>query len=157
VTQRGFTLLEAAVSTAITAMLAAGVVFALGGIGRFVTHQAGPNRTAATLLAEQTLRSAQDAWKYGPPGNAPAGTAGASLTLANAGSVVSVPVRLTVTLSNITANGAHVTVSVAYPPDAGRTGDDGTVSIAGDAAAKAPLPGAQVAPTGFVAAPSSAP
>jgi hypothetical protein len=138
------TLLETAVSAAIAAIAIGGAIFAMGSFGRFATYQSGPNRAAASQLAQQTLRVAQDAWKYGPPGASPAGT----WRMASA----------TVTTSAVptSAVSAHIVVTVQYTPDPGRN-DSGTIAVSGDVDVKAPVPGSQIAQPALVPQPSGAP
>lgn len=149
---------EAVLSCAVVAVAAGGTLFAMSSFGRFTTHQAGPVRAAATLLAQQTLRVAQDAWKYGSPGNAPAGSANVRVPIVNPGAAAtSAPVTVMTTLSNATAADAQVTVQVTYTPDPGHPADSGTVEISGAAVVRAPPPGSQVVAPAPVPAPSGAP
>jgi len=145
-------LLEAAVAAAIVATAIGGVLFAVIAVGKYSAQQAGPARTAALLLAQQTLRVAIDAWKYGSPGNAPAGTQTVQLPSGASGSTAAS------LATDVSGNGTseRVTVTVRYTPEPGR-GDPGIVSISGDVVVKAPLPGLQVSRPGLVPLPSGAP
>jgi hypothetical protein len=126
--------------------VAAGTVFwALAAFGKHLAAQNGAARTSALHVAQQTLRIAQNAWKYGSPGNAPAGVQSISL-----------PGTIATTV-NASAIPAQITVTVTYTPEPGRSGDSGVVSVSGVLEAKAPLPGSQVDRPGLVALPSSAP
>jgi type II secretory pathway pseudopilin PulG len=137
--QRGTTLLEAVVVSAICAVVLGGVLFALTTVSRHVARQAGPHRTAAIVLAQQTLRIAQDAWKYGALAT-PSGTQPLAL-----------PGTLTASVSS-----NQLTVTVTYTPDPGHD-DSGSVSLTGPLMPKAPLPGTQVDRPGRIAQPSGAP
>lgn len=132
-TQSGFSLIEAILAGAIVAIAAGAWLSAASAFGRFATHQVSPARSAALLLAEQTLRVAQDAWKYGSPGSAPSGT------WTTGGH----------TVQTVTAGGtgsSSVTVTV-----------DGIVTLHGTLSVKAPLPGSRIVPSTLIPQPSGAP
>ena len=88
--------METTITVAILAVAVGGLIAAVGVVGGFSTHQSGPVRTAAILRADQVLRIAQDAWKYGSPGASPSGTWQTTVSLAapNAGPTT-VPVTVT--------------------------------------------------------------
>lgn len=108
---------------------------------------------AALSIAQQELRIAQNAWKYGSPGAAPSGSQTIALPLSAA---TTAPATITTTVS---AGGttAQLTVSVRYTPEPDRSGDPGVVSVSGEVAEKAPLPGSQVDKPGLIPMPSGAP
>ena len=142
--QSGFSLIEAVIAAAIAAVAAGAWLSAVNAFGRFAAHQASPARSAALLLAEQTLRVAQDAWKYGSPGNAPSGTMeGGSFTVqtAVAGGAVS----------------SDITVNVSYTPDPRRPDESGMVTLHGTLSVKAPLPGTRIVRPALIPQPSGAP
>jgi len=87
------------------------------------------------------FRDAAQSWKYGSPGSYATGTFS----------------NVSITEAAVTATGAHLTVGVQYTPDAARGGEDGTITVEGDVAVKAPLPGSQVARPGLIPRPSGAP
>jgi Tfp pilus assembly protein PilV len=156
--QAGFTLVEAAISAAIVAVAAGGALLAMGAIGHFATNQAGPMRTAAAGVAEQTLRLGQNAWKYGSPGSLPAGSATVNVPLIVAGSAsTSAPVTVSTSLTNVTATQAQLAVSVTYAADRGHPADSGSLSISGPLTVKAPLPGTRVTDPAAIPEPSGAP
>jgi type II secretory pathway pseudopilin PulG len=142
---RGFALLEAAVAAGIVAVAAASLLFALSTSGRFMSHQSGPLHEAALLLATQTVRDAQQAWKYGAPGGAPQGTIPVTLPPSNA------PASLNVTLS-----GNRLHVQVSYTPDPQHQ-DGGSVAIDALLEARAPLPGSRVDHPGLIPVPTPTP
>lgn len=142
--QTGVTLLETAVAAALTALAAGAALSIVAAFGKYTAQQGGPARTAALLIAQQTLRVAQDAWKYGSPGSAPAGTQSIAL-----------PGTVTTTTS-IAGASAQVTVTVKYTPEPGRN-DPGAVSVSGSVVQEAPLPGSQIARPGLIPLPSGAP
>jgi type II secretory pathway pseudopilin PulG len=136
-------ILEGAVAAAILAIAAGAALYALSSFGKYVAQQNSPQRKAALLLAQQTLRMAQNAWKYGSPGSAPAGTqttgfASVSTSLSGGGAT------------------AQLSVTVRYTP-APEHDDSGTVTISGELSAKAPRPGTQIDHPGLVPLPSGAP
>lgn len=156
--QAAFTLVETLIAVAVVALAIGGFVLAMGAFGRFSTHQAGPVRTAAMQLAEQTLRVAQDSWKYASPGTAPSGTWQTTVPLAVPSALpTTVPVTVTASVSNATAQSAQVTITVQYTPDANRSGDTGRISVSGVAQVKAPVPGATVLNPSLIPQPSGAP
>ena len=110
------------------------------------------------LLAEQTLRVAQDAWKYGSPGMAPSGTrqTAVPLNIPGAGPTTA-PVSVTTSISSAGAQGALVTVHVQYTPEGRHSSDSGQVSISAQAQVEAPVPGATVLDPSLVPQPSGAP
>jgi prepilin-type N-terminal cleavage/methylation domain-containing protein len=142
--QSGFSLIEAVIAAAIAAVAAGAWLSATNAFGRFAANQASPARSAALLLAEQTLRVAQDAWKYGSPGNAPSGTW-------TAGSF---------TVQTVVSGGAvssDITVQVSYTPDPLRPADSGMVTLHGTLSVKAPLPGTRIVRPALIPQPSGAP
>lgn len=145
--QQGFSLIEAMVATAVVAVSVGAMLFALGAFAKFGAHQAGPNREAATLYAQQTLRIAQDVWKYGPQNGVPSGT-----------TRITTPISATVTaaLTGIDQDSATMTVTVAYTPDPNH-GDPGIVSMNGVLEAQAPIPGSRLVRPGLIPLPSGAP
>src|SRR5579884_582711 len=156
--QSGFSLIETLVALAVVAVAVGALVAAMGAFGRFATHQAGPVRSAAMLLAEQTLRVAQDAWKYGSPGTAPSGTWQTAVPLNLPGGIsTTAPVSVTASISNANAQYAQITVTVQYTPDAHHAGDPGQVVMTGEAQVKAPVPGATVLNPTLIPQPSGAP
>lgn len=150
--QSGFTLIETVVAAAIIAVAVGGALFAIASFGKYVREQGGPSRLAALIAAQQTLRIAQNAWKYGSLGSAPAGSQNIMLSL-NSGTMQ--PATVT---TRVSPNGtfAQITVTVQYTPEPGRR-DSGVVTISGQVAQKAPLPGSQIDRPGLVALPSGAP
>ncbi|HET6895981.1 MAG TPA: prepilin-type N-terminal cleavage/methylation domain-containing protein [Candidatus Baltobacteraceae bacterium] len=142
--QSGITLVETAVAVAIATVVVAGAFFAIATVAKHMAQQGGPARMRAMVIAQQTLRVAQNAWKYGSPGTAPAGTQ----------SISSGTVTTTITGST---SPAQITVTVQYTPEPGRSGDSGVVSVSGAVDEKAPLPGSQVDRPGLIPLPSSAP
>ena len=138
-------LLEALVAVAIAALAAGASLWALAGFGKHLAQPGGAARSAALALAQQTLRVAQDAWKYGSPGSAPAGT-----------QAVALPGTITTAISSASAP-AQILVTVRYTPQPGRSGDTGVVSVSGAVDVKAPLPGSSVYRPGLVPLPSGAP
>jgi len=156
--QAAFTLIETLIAVAVVAIAVGGLVLALGTFGRFSTHQAGPVRSAAMQLAEQTLRVAQDAWKYATPGTAPSGRWQTTVPVSVPSSApTTVPVTVTAAVSNATAQSAQVTITVQYSPDPNRSGDSGRISVSGVAQVKAPVPGATVLNPSLIPQPSGAP
>lgn len=156
--ERGFTVVEAAVAFAVLAVAAGGALFGISSFGRFATHQPGPVRTAALGLAEQTLRVAQDAWKYGSPGTAPSGTQTIDVPIAIPNNAAtSAPVTLTVTVGNAVSGSAPIAVTARYTPDPQHETDSGTLTVSGTLSQRAPAPGSQVQDAAPVAAPSGAP
>lgn len=151
--QSGFSLLETLVAAALLAVATVGVLYTVAVLGKHVAQQGGPARMAALVVAQQTLRVAQDAWKYGSPGSAPSGSQSITLPMNDAASA---PAMLTTTVSG-SASLAQVTVTVQYTPEPGRTGDSGIVSVSGEVIQKAPLPGSQLSKPGLIPLPSGAP
>lgn len=128
---------------AILAIAAGAALSAIATFGKYVAQQDSPQRKAALLLAQQTLRIAQNAWKYGSPGSAPTGTQSIG--------------NLTVTTAISGSGGAQqITATVQYTPAPGHS-DSGTVRISGALSVKAPLPGSRVDRPGLVPLPSGAP
>jgi len=146
--QRGFALLEAIAIVAIVAICAGALLMAVFASARLGLAP-GRNRAAAALLAAQTLRGAENAWKYGTPGDAPSGSAAASMPVPGS---VAVPVTISSELSSQTADGAAIAITVTYPPE--RAGDSGAITVTGALRAKAPLPGSQVERPGLVPQPT---
>ena len=155
---RGFTLIETLVAVALAGVGVAGVLLTMGAFARFSTHQAGPVRSAAMLLAEQTLRIAQDAWKYGSPGTAPSGSwqTNVPLNFPGVGST-SAPVTVSANVAAAGAQAAQITVTVRYTPDPQHAGDSGSVTMSGELAVKAPFPGTTVVNPSLIPQPSGAP
>lgn len=108
---------------------------------------------AALTIAQQELRIAQNAWKYGSPGTAPSGTQTIVLPVSAS---TTAPATITTTLS-ASGTSAQLTVTVQYTPEPDRSGDTGVVSVTGEVAEKAPLPGSQVDRPGLIPMPSGAP
>jgi prepilin-type N-terminal cleavage/methylation domain-containing protein len=153
--ERGFTLIESVVGVAVAGIAVGALAYAVGGFGRFATHQTGPVRAAASALAEQTLRTAEDAWKYGSPGTSPSGSIETTLPLVPPGGVpTGVPVTVTTAVSGASPTSADLTVTVRYPPDADHTEDRGTLTLRGAVHVKAPLPASTVAPASLVPQPA---
>jgi Tfp pilus assembly protein PilE len=150
--QRGLALLEALAVVAIVALCAGALLAAVSAVAK-LDGSPGRNRAAAALLAAQILRVAEDAWKYGTPGEAPAGSTTAFLPLE--GSSSTVPVTISTALSSRTADGAAITVTVSYP-----SGEEGAgsaaVSMSAPLRVKAPLPGTQVERPGLIPQPAGA-
>ncbi|HEY9180048.1 MAG TPA: prepilin-type N-terminal cleavage/methylation domain-containing protein [Candidatus Baltobacteraceae bacterium] len=151
--QSGITLLETTIAAALLAIAAGGALFALSSFGAHIAQQGGPARMAALVAAQQTLRIAQDAWKYGSPGSAPSGSQTIALPLSTQ---TTAPALLTTTVS-AGATSAQITVTVQYTPEPGRSGDPGVVMLSANVSEKAPLPGSQVTKPGLVPLPSGAP
>lgn len=142
----------------IIAVCAGTLVLAISGFVKFGSHAVGRNRAAALLFAEQTVRVAENAWKYGTPGSAPSGSAQVALPVAIPSSIpTTIPATVTSTLSSAASTGATITVTVLYTPGPEHSGDSGNVTLTGALTVKAPLPGAQVERPGFVAQPQGAP
>lgn len=155
--QAGFTLIESLAAAAIAALAVLALTGAIGGLGKYASHQASPVRTAASALAAQTLRVAADAWKYGPPGAAPAGAFATSVPLVRPGdTATTAPVGLTVSAA-ASLGGAQIAVTVRYTPDPAHPGDSGIVTLTGAARVRAPMPGSTVAPAALIAQPAGAP
>jgi len=148
--QRGFVLLEAIAIVAIVSICAGALLLAISAAAK-LSAPPGRYRTAAALLAAQTLRAAENAWKYGSPGEAPSGSAPASMTVP--GSSVPVAVTISSAISSETADGAAIEVTVSYPP--GQSGDSGTLILSGALRAKAPLPGSQLERPGLIPQPAA--
>lgn len=144
-TQSGFSLLEALAASGLIALAAGAFLLAAGNTARFAAHQAGPTATAARDLAQQTLRTAQDAWKYGAL-SVPTGTARVAL-----------PGTLTSQLAAGAGGEAMLRITVTYTPDPDHSGDSGSVSISGTLAAQAPLPDSSVNAATPIPQPSGAP
>lgn len=156
--QRGFTLLESTIAVAIIAVAASALLFAMGETGRFSSHQAGPVRSAATVLAEQTLRVAQDAWKYGTPGTSPAGSVQTSVPiLIPNNTATTAPVSLRTVITSSGADAAQIAVTVSYTPDPDHPRDPGSVTLNGNVQVKSPLPASTVAPAALIPQPAGAP
>lgn len=143
--QSGVTLLEIAVCAAIVTIAVGAALFAVASFGRHIAQPGGSARMAALLAAQQTLRVAQDAWKYGSPGEAPSGSQSIAL-----------PATVTTALDASTSP-TRITVTVRYTPEPGRNGDSGVVELTGELSEKAPLPGSRVDRPGLVPLPTGAP
>ena len=150
--QLGFALLEAIAVVAI-ASLCTGALFVAVSAAVSLEAPPGRNRAAATALAAQTLRVAEDAWKYGALESTPNGSAPALMHVQ--GSSETVPVTISSAISSQTADGAAITITVTYPPGQDG-GDSGAVTIGGALRVKAPLPGAQVERPGLIPRPAAA-
>lgn len=150
--ESGLTLVETVVAAAIVAVAAGGALYAIASFGKFARQQGGPARMAALAVAQQTLRIAQNAWKYGSPGDAPSGVQTIALPLNRA---TTAPASVT---TSVVSDGtsAQIAVTVRYTPEPGRS-DSGLISVSGELSVKAPLPGSQVARPGLVPLPSGAP
>lgn len=156
--QAGFALIEVLAVIGIAAIGAGTLILAISGFAKFGSHSVGRNRAAALVFAEQTLRVAEDTWKYGTPGAAPSGSAQVTLPVAVPSSApTTIPATITSTLSDATSTGATLTVTVLYTPDPEHPGDSGIITLNGTLNVKAPLPGAQVERPGFVPLPANAP
>jgi type II secretory pathway pseudopilin PulG len=151
--QSGITLVETAVAAAIVAIAVGTALWAVAAFAKHVAQQGGRARMAALTVAQQMLRVAQNAWKYGSPGNAPSGSEQITLPLDAAASE---PATLTTSIGASTSP-AQITVTVRYTPEPGRAGDTGIVSVSGEVDAKAPLPGSHVDRPGLIPLPSGAP
>lgn len=150
-------LLEALFAVAVVAVAGGAWLSASGAFARFSTHQASPVRAAAQVLAEQTLRVAQDTWKYGSPGSAPSGSWSTALAVNAANAApTSVPagVRTSIAASGQSAN---LTVTVTYTPDPQHPDDTGSVTLSGVLDVKAPAPGSTLVAPALVPQPSGAP
>ena len=155
--QTGFALIEVLAVIGIVAICAGTLILAISGFAKFGSHAIGRNRLAATLFAEQTLRVAENAWKYGSPGAAPSGSAQVALPVAMPSSTpTTIPATVSSTLSNA-GSGATIAVTVLYTPDPQHPDDPGRVTLSGILTVKAPLPGAQIERPGFVPLPPGAP
>lgn len=142
-------LLEAILAVAIVAVAAGAWLSASSAFARFSTHQASPVRSAAQTLAEQTLRVAQDAWKYGSPGTAPSGSWQTAVALNAPGAPpTSAPVTVTANLAS-SGETADITVTVKYA--------GGAVALNGVLSVKAPAPGATLLQPALIPQPSGAP
>lgn len=132
--ERGYALLEALAALGLAALCVTALALAARGAARVQTQTGGPNRRAALAFARQTLRVAQDAWKYGSPGAAPAGSATA---------LIPFPARVSATVEPDGEDAATISVRVEYSPDPA-TNDSGVVTLEGAVHAMAPLPGSRV-------------
>lgn len=150
--QTGLTLVETAVAAAIVAVAAGAALYGVAAFAKYAAQQDGPARSAALVVAQQALRVAQDAWKYGSPGSAPSGTQSIALP---ASAATTAPATLRTTISS-TGSSAQLTVTVTYTPQPGRN-DPGVVSVSASVVEKAPLPGSQVYRPGLIPMPSGAP
>lgn len=148
--QRGFVLLEAIATVAIVA-LCAGALLASLSASAASGWTPQRNRAAAALLAAQLLRTAENAWKYGTPGDAPSGSIAASMPVAGSDAV---PVTISSAITSQTADGAALSITVSYPSD--RAGDSGSITVTGALRVKAPLPGSQLERPGLVPQPGGA-
>jgi type II secretory pathway pseudopilin PulG len=143
--QAGFALIEAIAVIAIAAACAGALILALSSVPKSGSHATGRNRVAASLFAEQILRVAEDAWKYGSHGDAPSGTFETSIPN---------PVSVVSTITRNDSSGADISVTVSYTPDPGHD-ESGSVTLRGKLRAKAPLPGARVEQSGLISAPQN--
>jgi Tfp pilus assembly protein PilV len=152
--QAGYALVEVAFAAAVISIGVGGVLGAMGVFARFAAHPDGPVRSAAALLAEQTLRVAQDAYKYGSP-DLPSDTVWqTNVTVAGADATpTSVPVTVRTHVEG-SAAGAAIEVAVSYPGDGGRANRSATFSLRGNLAVLAPIPGSSITRPGFVPDPS---
>lgn len=150
--QSGITLVETALAAGIIVVAAGGALFAITSFAKHLRDQGGAAHAAALIAAQQTLRIAQNVWKYGSPGSAPAGSQTVALPL---NKVTTQPATIT---TRVVPNGtsAQITVTVQYTPEPGRQ-DSGVVTMSGQVSAKAPLPGSQIDRPGLVPLPSGAP
>jgi prepilin-type N-terminal cleavage/methylation domain-containing protein len=156
--QRGFTLLETTVAVAIICVAAGALLGAIGEFGRFATNQSGPVRASATMLAEQTLRVAENTWKYGSPGTSPSGSLQTTVpVLMPNGMATTAPVALQTRISSADATSAQIDVTVSYTPDADHAHDPGSVTLHGDVQVRSPRPASTVAPAPLIPQPSAAP
>ncbi len=95
---RGFTLIETTVAAAILAIAAVALFAAFSASARVASYEAAPARAAASLLARNIARDAQQSWKYGSPGTAPSGSFSTAMPW---------PAGVNVSLSNAGPEGAH--------------------------------------------------
>lgn len=153
-TQRGFALVEAVIVIGIAAVCAGALLLAISGVAKFGSHAGGPNRTAALAFARQTLRIAQNAWKYGSPGDSPNGTAAVTIPVAGPdATATTMPASVNAVLGTVDASGTSLSITVSYPPDPGRA-DPGTVTLSGRLRVLAPPPGARLEQPGLIAQPN---
>jgi type II secretory pathway pseudopilin PulG len=146
--QRGFALLEAIAVVAIVSLCAGALLTAILASAALGLAP-GRNRTAAALLAAQIVRGAENAWKYGTPGDAPSGSVATSMLVPGTGAV---PVTVSSAISSQTSDGAAISVTVSYPPQ--RAGDSVAITVTGALHVKAPLPGSQVERPGLIPQPA---
>jgi len=155
VNERGFTLVETLVATAIAAIALAGIFFAFEGASRFGTQQGSKLRAGAALLAEQTLRTASNSWKYAAPGSSAPQLNGTwttgPYTVDVATSELSTPAP-----NDPTRESATIRVTVGYTPVDDRR-DSGNVSAETTVRVKAPLPGSTIDSGTTVTPPPGAP
>jgi type II secretory pathway pseudopilin PulG len=141
--ERGFALLEAIAVIGVAALCVAALALAASGATKFAGRASGPNRRAALAFARQTLRTAQDAWKYGAPGWVPAGSTSA---------LIPFPARITASLAPGGAETAAISITVEYSPDPTQN-DSGIVTLESSLRAAAPLPGTRIEQPGTIAHP----
>lgn len=141
-------LLETVVAAAIVAIAAAGLFFASAAAARFGTQQSDPRREAANALAEQTLRTAADAWKYGALGS-PAPQLNGAWTIGRYAVSVSTSELTTPAPNDPTRESATFRVNVAY--------DSQNVSAQTVLHVKAPVPGSTIDTGATVTPPPGAP
>lgn len=152
--QRGFSIIEAVVAAAVIAVGVGGLAGAMGTFARYAAHPEGARRGAAALLAEQTLRIAQDTYKYGAPDLPSDKTWQAHITLALPQAT---PVCVPVTVHSLvepSAGAAAIEITVTYPPDTTRPHDLGIVRVRGDLAVLSTLPGSSTIRPGLVPDPA---
>ncbi|MBV9271519.1 MAG: prepilin-type N-terminal cleavage/methylation domain-containing protein [Candidatus Eremiobacteraeota bacterium] len=146
----GFTLIETLVATAVAAIALGGIFFTSAAAARYGAHQSDARRDAATLLAEQTLRTAADSWKYAEPGTPAPQLSGSWSSGAYAISVGTTELT-TPAPNDPTRESATIRVTVSYTPDPPRQ-NSGTVSVETTVRVKAPVPGSTI-DTGTTATP----
>lgn len=141
-------LVETVVAAAIVAIAAAGLFFASAAAARFGTQQSDPRREAANAVAEQTLRTAANAWKYAAPGS-PAPQLNGAWNAGRYAVTVSTSELTTPAPSDPTRESATVRVTVSY--------DSQSVNAQTILHVKAPLPGSTIDSGATVTPPPGAP
>ncbi|HZZ66123.1 MAG TPA: hypothetical protein VFE17_11525 [Candidatus Baltobacteraceae bacterium] len=151
--QGGYALVEVVFAAAVISVGVAGLLGAMGVFARFAAHPDGAVRSAATLLAEQTLRLAQDAYKYGSP-DLPRDTEWqARVAIAGPDAMpTNVPVTVRTHVEG-SPESAAIDVAVSYPGDPKSTNRSATVSLRGTLAVLAPVPGTSITRPGLVPGP----
>jgi type II secretory pathway pseudopilin PulG len=136
--QRGFTLVETILAAGLVAVALIALFSVLAGASRFAASSGGPNRQTALHVAAETIRLAQNAWKYAPQ-DAPSGTLATSAPVpVPSGDPTTIPLTVQAILAR-TGDSAKLRVVVTYPQDGfrsqtGRVVEDAVLQVA------APLP-----------------